>query len=449
MIVVTVDKQTGAVIGRPEIITRGFVHGNEQDPIMEEAIERVIDAIENPGDHISEIAPAQEPDQGRRVALPVRADEAAADGLPGRGRGLTWPPPRAAARRPATPRPRGARPARSIAARRRGSTPDVARSLIGADAARPRRGDADRLCLPGEGSLTQLVDGRRRALVREPALAAAVPAACSPAGTSSGAPERGRARAGGSPLLGVAITYAGLRRARPRSSGVSGGRIGACPGRQPRPTCSRTAGRVRPARRPRRSSASSSASIPLRQLDPAGASARPAGWASTAAAAAPARRRRTRTAPTATVRPPRERDRAGGRGDGEPVAPARRPSPGQTGIWGDDDERHPGAVPSAAPTSATFAPARAGGAASAAAGRRASGRVRDPTTSPTPPTRRRPGTAIEYVLPPLTHARRHRHPAQRRRRRDRPPPERGRSSSRSSRASTSRPRSSAATPGRW
>ncbi|HYK96339.1 MAG TPA: ribonuclease J [Candidatus Dormibacteraeota bacterium] len=56
MIVVTVDKQTGAVLGKPEIITRGFVHGNEQDPIMDEAIRRVMESVENPGDHISEIA---------------------------------------------------------------------------------------------------------------------------------------------------------------------------------------------------------------------------------------------------------------------------------------------------------------------------------------------------------------------------------------------------------
>jgi ribonuclease J len=55
MIVVTVDKQTGTVIGRPEIITRGFVP-NEDDPIVESTTERVIAAIENPGDHISEIA---------------------------------------------------------------------------------------------------------------------------------------------------------------------------------------------------------------------------------------------------------------------------------------------------------------------------------------------------------------------------------------------------------
>lgn len=55
LVVVTVDKQTGAVIGRPEIITRGFVHGNERDPIIDEAAERIIAAIENPGDHIAEI----------------------------------------------------------------------------------------------------------------------------------------------------------------------------------------------------------------------------------------------------------------------------------------------------------------------------------------------------------------------------------------------------------
>jgi ribonuclease J len=56
MIVVTVDKQTGNVIGVPEIITRGFVHGNERDPIIETTTARVMAAIENPGDHISEIA---------------------------------------------------------------------------------------------------------------------------------------------------------------------------------------------------------------------------------------------------------------------------------------------------------------------------------------------------------------------------------------------------------
>ena len=55
MIVVTVDKQTGNVVGRPEIITRGFVHLNEKDPIMDEAIERILASVRNPGDHISEV----------------------------------------------------------------------------------------------------------------------------------------------------------------------------------------------------------------------------------------------------------------------------------------------------------------------------------------------------------------------------------------------------------
>lgn len=55
MVVVTVDKQTGTVIGRPEVITRGFVHATDGDPVIEGAIARIIEATENPGDHISEI----------------------------------------------------------------------------------------------------------------------------------------------------------------------------------------------------------------------------------------------------------------------------------------------------------------------------------------------------------------------------------------------------------
>src|SRR3954453_4545600 len=56
MIVVQVDKQTNKVVGRPEIITRGFVHGNEEDPMIEEAIRRIRQAVDTPGDRISEIA---------------------------------------------------------------------------------------------------------------------------------------------------------------------------------------------------------------------------------------------------------------------------------------------------------------------------------------------------------------------------------------------------------
>ena len=56
LVVVQVDKQTGNVVGKPEIITRGFVHLNERDPIIDEAVARVVASIDNPGDHIAEIA---------------------------------------------------------------------------------------------------------------------------------------------------------------------------------------------------------------------------------------------------------------------------------------------------------------------------------------------------------------------------------------------------------
>jgi ribonuclease J len=53
--VVTVDKQTGSVIGRPEIITHGFVQ-DRSDPLLAAAAQRVMDALETPGDHIAEQA---------------------------------------------------------------------------------------------------------------------------------------------------------------------------------------------------------------------------------------------------------------------------------------------------------------------------------------------------------------------------------------------------------
>jgi ribonuclease J len=56
LVVIQVDKQTGHVVGRPEIVTRGFVHGNETDPLIEEAVRRIREALESPGDRISEIA---------------------------------------------------------------------------------------------------------------------------------------------------------------------------------------------------------------------------------------------------------------------------------------------------------------------------------------------------------------------------------------------------------
>ncbi|HUG47585.1 MAG TPA: ribonuclease J [Candidatus Limnocylindria bacterium] len=55
LVVVTVDKQTGSLVGRPEIVTRGFIAG-EDDPVLSGAVQRVTQAITTPGDHTSEIA---------------------------------------------------------------------------------------------------------------------------------------------------------------------------------------------------------------------------------------------------------------------------------------------------------------------------------------------------------------------------------------------------------
>jgi ribonuclease J len=55
IIVVTVDKQTGSVVATPEIVTRGFVHGNESDPLLIGAVERVMAAVQSPGDRTSEV----------------------------------------------------------------------------------------------------------------------------------------------------------------------------------------------------------------------------------------------------------------------------------------------------------------------------------------------------------------------------------------------------------
>jgi ribonuclease J len=55
IVVVTVDKQTGKVVARPEIVTRGFVHGNESDPLMQGAVDHILAAVEGEGDRTSEV----------------------------------------------------------------------------------------------------------------------------------------------------------------------------------------------------------------------------------------------------------------------------------------------------------------------------------------------------------------------------------------------------------
>jgi ribonuclease J len=53
LVVVTVDKQTGNLVAKPEIVTHGFVAGYD-DPAIAGAVDRVRASIDNPGDHTSE-----------------------------------------------------------------------------------------------------------------------------------------------------------------------------------------------------------------------------------------------------------------------------------------------------------------------------------------------------------------------------------------------------------
>ncbi|HXQ95699.1 MAG TPA: ribonuclease J [Candidatus Acidoferrales bacterium] len=55
LVVVTVDKQTGRLIGEPQIITRGFVD-DLADPVISAAAQRVVKAIARPEEHTSEVA---------------------------------------------------------------------------------------------------------------------------------------------------------------------------------------------------------------------------------------------------------------------------------------------------------------------------------------------------------------------------------------------------------
>ena len=54
LVVVTVDKQSGTLVGRPEIITTGFL-ATPDDPLIAAAADRVREALLTPGDHISEV----------------------------------------------------------------------------------------------------------------------------------------------------------------------------------------------------------------------------------------------------------------------------------------------------------------------------------------------------------------------------------------------------------
>ncbi len=54
LVVVTVDKQNGRLVGAPEVVTRGFV-ANADERLLRGAAERIAASIEHPGDHLSEV----------------------------------------------------------------------------------------------------------------------------------------------------------------------------------------------------------------------------------------------------------------------------------------------------------------------------------------------------------------------------------------------------------
>ncbi len=196
-------------------------------------------------------------------------------------------------------------------------------------------------------------------------------------------------------VLGLAITYSGLVGAA-QVLGVSGGRVG-------RALALTLNGLVTPVGSFVILIALAALGlvvgfgIPLRQLlHPAVGTAR---WVGTTAADALRRAPGDGTGPIDRATETAESS-VNGRGRPGTKSVPGGPSPGQTGVWGDDETSTiPSAIPSSRPTSSTFAPAR--GAATSATLVTARP-LRDPDdvtdAGDSPPTRER----IEYVLPPIT-----------------------------------------------
>ncbi len=87
LIVVTVDKQTGSLVGKPEIVTRGFV--GRPRAIAHRGCDAAGDARpRRAGRPAQRDRAAQGADQGQPLAVPLRPDASASDGAAGRGRGL-------------------------------------------------------------------------------------------------------------------------------------------------------------------------------------------------------------------------------------------------------------------------------------------------------------------------------------------------------------------------
>jgi len=207
-------------------------------------------------------------------------------------------------------------------------------------------------------------------------------------------PGRNPGSGWGITLLGLAITYAGVVGSA-QVLGVSGGRVGralastltdlvSAPGAFIVLIALSALGLV------------IGFGIPLRQLlHPAVGTAR---WVGTTAAEALRRVPGDGLGPADRSAGPGEPP-ANGRGRAGGKSVPAGPSPGQTGVWGEDEATTiPSAIPSPRPISSTFAPARAVATSATLIAARP---FRDPDdvtdAGDSPPTRER----IEYVLPPI------------------------------------------------
>ena len=138
--------------------------------------------------------------------------------------------------------------------------------------------------------------------------------------------------------------------------------------------------------------------MPLRQLlHPAVGTAR---WVGTTAAEALRRTPSAEPGPADRAATTTASEPSNGRGRAVPKPVPIGTSPGQTGVWGEDEASIiPSAIPSPRPTSSTFAPARAAATSATLVAPRP---LRDPDdvtdAGDSPPTKER----IEYVLPPIT-----------------------------------------------
>ena len=261
---------------------------------------------------------------------------------------------------------------------------------------------------------------------------------------------RGRARAGGSPSLGLGDHLRRARRGSPDPGRSRAAGSGRALGRYPDGPVHGTPGAFVLLIALAVVGIIVGFGIPLRQLTQPGRRAPRAGWAR------PRRASLKRTPAEEDERRAGRNGRGGSRrGDARRTGATARPvpvgpgtSPGQTGAWGDDSgrsrPRSRAPLRTRRPSPRPAAPA--GAVAATAPARRV--RVRDPDdvhrrhrlAADQGPDRVRPAAGRD--------PRRHRDPAPRRRRRDRPPAGRGHHRQEAGRASGSRPGSSGATPAR-